>query len=481
MTETHRIEYKQELSDGFEKEVIAFLNAPEGGVIYLGIAKNGDVVGIADADAVQLAIKDRIKNNILPSALGLFDVILERHGGKHVIKVIVACGSEKPYYLRKFGMSEKGCFIRIGSACEPMPARMIEELFSRRTRNSLARIRSPRQQLSFEQLKIYYQEAGLALNDKFAANLELLDENGAYNYAAYLLADENGNSVQVAKYAGRDRVDLLESKEYGYCCLVKTCKSVLDRLEGIENRNISRITPRERIDRPLWNKVALREAVINAIIHNDYSAELTPKFEVFRDRLEITSAGAVHSGQEQEDFFAGYSNPRNKTLMRVFKDLGMVEQLGSGMPRILKAYPREAFVFSSHFIRMTLPMSAEALALEQENAAAERGAESEVESGAESRPESRPESKVESKVESGLESIRERVLSALIHAPLSKSELARALGYKNTFGQLHERIRDLLAEGLIEYTLPEKPNSRLQKYRLTAKGQAARQKNTGGA
>jgi len=73
------------------------------------------------------------------------------------------------------------------------------------------------------------------------------------------------------------------------------------------------------------------------------------------------------------------------------------------------------------------------------------------------------------------------VLSALIHAPLSKSELARALGYKNTFGQLHERIRDLLAEGLIEYTLPEKPNSRLQKYRLTGKGRATRQKNTGGA
>jgi hypothetical protein len=75
--------------------------------------------------------------------------------------------------------------------------------------------------LSFEQLKIYYQEAGLTLNDKFAANLELLTGDGAYNYTAYLLADQNGNSVQVAKYAGTDRVDLLESKDYGFCCLVK--------------------------------------------------------------------------------------------------------------------------------------------------------------------------------------------------------------------------------------------------------------------
>lgn len=194
----------------------------------------------------------------------------------------------------------------------------------------------------------------------------MLTEDGAYNYAAYLLADQNGNSVQVAKYAGADRVDLQESKDYGFCCLVKTCKQVLDRLEGVENRNITKITSRERINRTLWDKVALREAVINAIIHNDYSTELVPKFEIFPDRMEITSAGAIHPGKEQDDFFAGYSMPRNKTLMRVFKDLEMVEYLGSGMPRILKAYPRAAYTFSNHFIRTTFPISFEALALERE-------------------------------------------------------------------------------------------------------------------
>ena len=366
MTESNRIEYKRELSEGLEKEVVAFLNYHDGGVIYLGIANNGEAIGIADPDVIQLAVKDRLKNNIQPSALGLFDDILEQRDEKHIIKIIVASGSEKPYYLHKFGMSEKGCFIRIGSASEPMPMRMIEDLFSRRTRNSLSRIRSPRQDLSFEQLKIYYQEAGFALNDKFAANLEQLIDDGTYSYAAYLLADQNGNSVQVAKYAGTDRIDLLDSKDYGFCCLVKTCKQVLDRLEGVENRVVNKITPRERISCPYWNSVALREAVINAIIHNDYSTELVPKFELFTDRLEITSAGSVLAGQEQEDFFAGYSMPRNKTLMRVFKDLDMVEYLGSGMPRILKAYPREAYSFSTHFIRTAFPISPEALKLERE-------------------------------------------------------------------------------------------------------------------
>jgi ATP-dependent DNA helicase RecG len=233
MTESNRVEYKRELTDSLEKEVVAFLNYHDGGVLYLGIDDDGQTVGVGHADTMQLAIKDRLKNNIQPSALGLFDVILKKRDDKNVIKLIVASGSEKPYYLRKFGMSEKGCFIRVGSASEPMPVRMIEELFARRTRNSLTRIRSPRQDLSFEQLRIYYEEAGLALNDKFAANLELLTEDGAFNYAAYLLADQNGNSVQVAKYAGADRVDLLESKEYGLCCLVVASRMIALTQNGI--------------------------------------------------------------------------------------------------------------------------------------------------------------------------------------------------------------------------------------------------------
>ena len=358
--ESNRIEYKRELTDGFEREAVAFLNYRDGGVIYLGIDQDGSVVGIPNCDAVQLAIKDRLKNNILPSCLGLFDVIHEIREGKDIVKVTLASGPEKPYYLRKYGMSEKGCFVRLGSATEPMPGRMIEELFARRTRNSIGLIRSPRQTLSFEQLRIYYEEAGFSLGDQFAANLELLTEDGAY-----LLSDRNGNSVQVAKYRSLDRYDLIDSNEYGYCSLIKTCKQVLDRLD-VENRTATRITSKERIERRLWDTVALRETVINAIIHNDFTNEAVPKFEIFDDRLEITSAGSIPLGAAREEFFAGYSIPRNKILMRVFKDLKIVEYLGSGMPRILKAYPKESFIFTANFIRTVFPISREALELEKE-------------------------------------------------------------------------------------------------------------------
>jgi ATP-dependent DNA helicase RecG len=463
MTESNRIEYKKQLTDALEKEVVAFLNYHDGGLIYLGINGDGSACGLSDVDAVQLAVKDRLKNNIHPSALGLFDVIHEIRDGKDIVKIIVASGSEKPYHLRKFGMSEKGCFVRIGSACEPMPIRMIEELFARRTRNSLSRIRSPRQDLSFEQLKIYYQEIGLALNDKFAANLELLTEDGAYNYTAYLLADQNGNSVQVAKYAGIDRIDLVDSKDYGFCCLVKTCKLVLDRLEAVENRIVNQITPRERINQPYWNPVALREAVINAIIHNDYATEFVPKFELFTDRLEITSAGVVHPGQEQEDFFAGYSMPRNKALMRVFKDLEMVEYLGSGMPRILKAYPRESYTFSSHFIRTSFPISAKALALDE--TVKLKVNKHNCAMGMPIVISSEQVSKQVGEQEMG-------ILRALSSEAQTKQTLLDAAGLANAYMNYKRHILPLLEKKIIEMTIPDKPKSRLQKYRLTPLGKA---------
>ena len=279
-SESNRIEFKRELNESLEKEVVAFLNHRDGGVIYIGIdGKTHEAVDVNDLDALQLKIKDRIKNNINPSTMGLFDVIIENIDHKDIVKIIIASGSEKPYYLNKNGMSPKGCYIRVGSASEPMPTKMIEELFASRIRNSIGTIKSRNQDLTFEQLRIYYSETPLKLNDKFARSLELLTEDGQYNYAAYLLSDNNGLSIKVAKYSGIDRVNLIENEEYGYCCLVKATKAVLEKLK-IENKTFTKITANQREECKLLDSVALREAVINAIIHNNYSNEVPPKFEL---------------------------------------------------------------------------------------------------------------------------------------------------------------------------------------------------------
>lgn len=358
MTETTRIENKAILTPelDIEKEVIAFLNYKEGGCIYIGVDKNGQTLGVDDVDDCMLRLKDRIKNNISPSAMGLFDITEEKHDGRSVVKITIASGVEKPYFKTKYGMTPRGAYLRIGTSTEPMPQETIDRLFATRTRNSISRVVSNRQDLRFEQLRIYYKEHGKQLNDNFPRTLELLTEDGRYNYIAYLLADENGNSIKVAKYSSLDRCDLIENNEYGYCSLIKATKSVLAKLE-IENKTAATITPVERIETPMWDRIAIREAVINAIVHNDYSFEVPPKFEIFPDRLEITSAGRLPETMSLQEFFDGVSMPRNKELMRIFKDVELVESLGSGIPRILRAYGTDCFRFTENFIRLTLPIS----------------------------------------------------------------------------------------------------------------------------
>lgn len=200
MIENHHSEFKQKVTPELEKEVVAFLNAKEGGVLYIGINKNGVPTGVDNADQEQLIIKDRLKNNILPSCLGLFDLITEVREGKDIIKIIVAGGYEKPYYVRKYGLSEKGVFLRVGSSTEPMPTRQIEQLFAKRIRNSIGNIKSPKQDLVFQQLHIYYQSVGKGLNEQFAKNLELITEDNSYNYVAYLMNDiDKGSTVRRAE------------------------------------------------------------------------------------------------------------------------------------------------------------------------------------------------------------------------------------------------------------------------------------------
>ena len=150
----------------------------------------------------------------------------------------------------------------------------------------LKNIVSPRQNLTFSQLKIYYEGKGFNLNDKFESPLELYTPEGKYNYVAYLLADENNISIKVVKYAGSDKYDLIGNEEYGYCSLIKATDRILDKLK-VENKTLARITDKKRIQKNIVDATALREAVINAIVHNDYSEELSPVIEIYEDKIGI--------------------------------------------------------------------------------------------------------------------------------------------------------------------------------------------------
>ncbi len=138
------VEYKRELSDDFEKEVVAFLNSL-GGELFIGVNDDGVIKGVQDPDRLSLAIIDRIKNNILPATLGLFNVEVKQDDGNSYIRIIIAQGLEKPYYLKKYGMSVKGCYTRIGSQSSPMTHKLIAELSSHRVAHTLTNVVSPNQ------------------------------------------------------------------------------------------------------------------------------------------------------------------------------------------------------------------------------------------------------------------------------------------------------------------------------------------------
>ena len=354
LQENHCTEFKSALNDKFEKAIVAFLNSRDGGSVYIGIDDFGTVIGVNNPDAVQLEITSRLRDKILPATLGLYEIRTLMMDNKHVIQVKVASGPEKPYYIRDKGMSPAGCFTRVGSASIPMDVHQINELYANHVTISLKNIRSPWDSLQFNQLKLYYEGHHHPLNDQFLKSLELLTSDNHFNYVAYLVADENANSVRVAKYAGTDKLNLIENAEYGMCSLMKTTDRILEKML-VENRVFCKITPSFRIEKETFNMIALREIVINAIVHNDYSQEYTPIFEFFSDRLEITSYGGLQTKQSESDMFSGASMPRNRILMRIFRDLDYVESIGSGMARILNAYGRDIYDIQEHYIRITIP------------------------------------------------------------------------------------------------------------------------------
>ena len=365
-----RNEFKVKLTDKFEEEVISFLNT-NGGSIYIGVNDKGEIVGInGNIDLLQRTIKDRIKDNIMPSTLGLYDVVVLVENNKKYIKIIIARGSDDPYYIKGMGMTPDSCFIRVGSSIQSMPFDMINNRINKRTRTSLRNIVSPKQDLTFSQLKIYYEEKGFNINNNFLKQLDLYTDDGKYNYNAYLLADNNTISIRFGKYEGTNAVDLIENEDFGNCSIVKATKNILNKIE-IENKIFTKIEYPERKEIRMYDFAAVREAVVNAIVHNDWSNEYAPKFEMFSDKLVISSNGGIQPSTTKEEFLEGYSLPKNKELMKVFNDLDLVEQMGTGIIRILQSYDKKSFEFFPNFIRVTFPFNKDKFREEEANEIAE--------------------------------------------------------------------------------------------------------------
>lgn len=354
MVENNYVEFKRELNDKLEKEVVAFLNS-NGGNIYIGINDDGTTNGVENIDKIQLLIKNRIIDKISPSVIGFFEIINERKDGKDIIHIIIASGNEKPYYIKKYGMSPEGAYIRVGSSCVQLNEKQIFNMFSKRTRTSLINIISPTQKLTFKQLKIYYEEVGYVLTDNYYNQLNLKQENEEYNYLAYLLSDQNSLVINVGKFKG-DSVSVLEEmNSYSNQSLIKTTFEILSKIESYK-KTYTKIASPKRIEIDSFDSIAMREAVINAIVHSDYSYGNTPTFRIFDEKIDIISVGGLPEGIEKSEFLSGYMSPKNPQLMKVFRDLRLVEHMGTGITRILDKYNSNIFEFSDNFIKVSFPL-----------------------------------------------------------------------------------------------------------------------------
>jgi len=216
------------------------------------------------------------------------------------------------------------------------------------------------QDLEFERLFTYYAGKGIALKrETFEKNLGLHTKDGNYNVLAQLLSDDSHIPVRVSIFQGADKTSPLYSvKEFGNTCLLLSLDKVLeygDVINLIQADERNRTVARKDI--PLFDPGVYREAVINAFVHNHWIEGNAPMITVFSDRIEILSRGTLAPGQTIEGFFLGESIPVNQKLSDIFLQLHISERSGRGVPKITKAYGRDAFDFRQNSITLTIPFS----------------------------------------------------------------------------------------------------------------------------
>ena len=354
--ENDKVELKRTLTKDFVKEVVAFLNTRDG-IIYIGVSDNGEILGVSNVDKTMRDIRDIIRDQILPTTEGLCEIGSTLEDDKTIIYVKVRKGS-KLYYIKKEGRSATGCFYRDGTSSTPMS----EEEIERRQIASLhidklgmADIQSHGDNFTFDILKIKLKSKGIEINDKtFERSFRLLTKDGKYNLLAELLADKNFYSIQVCVFNGKDKLSYSKRNNFGQQSILQVYEDIKHYCESLNDTYIDDSSLPRRTKK-MFDNGAFEEALANALVHNDWIHGNPPTIYWYEDRMEIMSYGGLKSGLSKEDFFDGVSDPVNKELMDVFVQCGIVDRAGHGVPKVVKAYGRDAFKFLGSGILVTIP------------------------------------------------------------------------------------------------------------------------------
>lgn len=333
--ENETVELKSIVVDDIKKEIIAFANSDDG-TLYIGIRDDGEVVGLNDPDGTALQVSNMVRDSIKPDVTMFLHYKTIEEAGKKIIEINVQRGTDRPYYLAKKGMRPEGVYVRQGYSAVPATDTAIRRMIKETDGDRFETMRCLEQELTFEATEKEFQFRNVEFGPQQMRTLKLVDNDGLYSNLALLLSDQNPYTIKVAVFQGTTQMIFKDRREFGGSLM----KQMNEVYEYIDFRNQTRATIEKlsRIDVRDYPVIAVREALLNLIVHRDYSFSASALISIYDDRIELVSIGGLMPGIDLEDVLAGLSVCRNQNLANVFYRLHLIEAYGTGLTKILEAY-----------------------------------------------------------------------------------------------------------------------------------------------
>lgn len=356
LTESGSVELKRKYVDDIKKTVIAFANG-DGGTVYIGVEDDGAVTGVEDPDGTMLQAANALRDAIRPDVTLFVACNAEELEGKTIVTLRVQRGTARPYYLAGKGIRPEGVFVRFGASTVPATEAAILDMIRETSGDCYEASRSLNQQLTFQKAGEYFQKQGLAFGEQQKRTLGLIGSDGTYTNLALLLSEQCIHTLKLAVFQGsrktvfRDRAELTGS-------LLNQLDEAFAYIDRFNNTHAD-YRGLERVDVRDYPVQAIREALLNAIIHRDYSFRAPTLISIFDDRIEFVSVGGLVRGLTKADILLGVSAPRNEQLANVFYRLRLIEAYGTGMPKIQECYREQpvqpVIEIADHAFKVTLP------------------------------------------------------------------------------------------------------------------------------
>lgn len=333
--ESETVELKSVVVDDIKKEIIAFANS-DGGKLYIGVRDDGEVAGLDDPDGTALQVSNMVRDSIKPDITMFLHYQTIEEDGKKIIEISVQRGTNRPYYIAKKGMRPEGVYVRQGYASVPATDTAIRCMIKETDGDRFETMRCLDQELTFEDTKKEFQFHEIELGPQQMRTLKLVENDGLYSNLALLLSDQNPHTIKVAVFQGTKQMIFKDRREFGGSLM----KQMNEVYEYIDFRNQIRATIEKlsRIDVRDYPVIAVREALLNLLVHRDYSFSASALISIYDDRIEFVSIGGLMPGIDLEDIMAGISVCRNQNLANVFYRLHLIEAYGTGLTKIMEAY-----------------------------------------------------------------------------------------------------------------------------------------------